>query len=484
MEQFRERRETSAGELEVLGREILQETRRELYLSMQFFDMAFGSLTFRMDRRVFFLGTDGEVMYFNPVRLGERYLNSPISVQRAYLHTVLHCVFGHMFYDDDRAMSGQEELWNQDRWNLACDIVVEYIIDQLDYPCVRQPVSEKRSALYEALEQEYAVLTAEAVYHYLTEHPEWEREELLFLVDSHDYWKMQDRQQEQKDHQEKQKQQRSRDNPGWERRSGQDRKREQKLRWAKVSEQLKISLDTFQRSKRKEAMALYQELAVQNTPRQDYETFLNKFAVVREEMRVDMDSFDYMFYHFGIERYGNMPLLEPLEYRESVKIHELVIVLDTSGSCSGKLIHDFLERTLNLLQSGRFAGRMQIHVLQCDDRVNEDIVIHNREEARACLANLVVRGHGNTDYRPAFEYVEKLRREGILRRLQGMLYFTDGYGIYPAKRPDYDVAFVFTQEDFGRPPVPSWAMETVLPAGWKPDGAAGSSRKSERENRL
>jgi len=48
-----------------------------------------------------------------------------------------------------------------------------------------------------------------------------------------------------------------------------------------------------------------------------YRDFLRKFAVTRESMHVDMDSFDYGFYNYGMTVYGNMPLIEELEYREA-----------------------------------------------------------------------------------------------------------------------------------------------------------------------
>ena len=33
--------------------------------------------------------------------------------------------------------------------------------------------------------------------------------------------------------------------------------------------------------------------------------------------------------------YGNLPLIEPLEYRETKKVREFVIAIDTSASCRG-----------------------------------------------------------------------------------------------------------------------------------------------------
>ena len=44
----------------------------------------------------------------------------------------------------------------------------------------------------------------------------------------------------------------------------------------------------------------------------------------------------------------------------------------------------------------------------------------------------------------------------------GLLYFTDGMGTYPARRPAYDTAFLFLGEKFDDANVPPWAMKVVL----------------------
>ena len=58
--------------------------------------------------------------------------------------------------------------------------------------------------------------------------------------------------------------------------------------------------------------------------------------------------------------------------------------------------------------------------------------------------------------------MERLRAEGAFTSLRGLIYFTDGMGIYPKRRPPYDAAFVLLEE----PPltfhVPPWAIRLVL----------------------
>ena len=73
-----------------------------------------------------------------------------------------------------------------------------------------------------------------------------------------------------------------------------------------------------------------------------------------------------------------------------------------------------------------------------------------------------LKGFGATDFRPVFEYVDKLTKQGEFENLKGLIYFTDGYGIYPERMPDYDVIFAFLDEDENRAPVPPWSMKVVL----------------------
>ncbi len=68
---------------------------------------------------------------------------------------------------------------------------------------------------------------------------------------------------------------------------------------------------------------------------------------------------------------------------------------------------------------------------------------------------------GRHGFRPAFSYVNDLLEQGELKELAGLLYFTDGKGRYPAKRPDYRTAFLFL-EDYDEAAVPPWAMRLLL----------------------
>ena len=78
------------------------------------------------------------------------------------------------------------------------------------------------------------------------------------------------------------------------------------------------------------------------------------------------------------------------------------------------------------------------------------------------MNELELRGEGGTDFRPAFDYVSGLLEKKELYQLKGLIYFTDGQGIYPSKMPPYETAFVFLEEDYEDREVPPWAIKLVL----------------------
>ena len=47
--------------------------------------------------------------------------------------------------------------------------------------------------------------------------------------------------------------------------------------------------------------------------------------------------------------------------------------------------------------------------------------------------------------------------------MRGLLYFTDGQGVFPARKPDYDTAFIFLENSVAATAkVPAWAIKVVL----------------------
>ena len=431
-EKIENNRETiEKDRLENISRKILVMARNELYMKMRFLDVALSSLPFVLDTGAECMGTDGLYLYYDPQYLGGLFREDRVMVNRIYLHLVLHGIFRHMI----RRKGREERLYH-----LSCDIAVESIIDELQYRCVMKARAFPRREMYRELKKEMKTLTAERIYEVLRKkaltQKQLEQLEVDFRVDDHSYWP-----------------------------KAEEKKRQNQIenRWQDISERMETEMETFSKEASQTSGNLIDQVKVENRERMDYREFLRKFSVLKEEMTVDPDSFDYTFYSYGLTMYGNMPLIEPQEWKEVQKVEEFVIVIDTSMSCSGELVKKFLEETYGVLsENDSFFRKVNIHIIQCDDQVQTDQKITCEEELKEYMDKLELKGEGGTDFRPAFSYVDELVRQHTFEHLRGMIYFTDGRGIYPAKRPVYETAFVFMEEDYEDVDVPPWAIKIIL----------------------
>ena len=417
-----------------IGREILFAARNELYLNLPYLDVALCALAFQPGGEVTLsLATDGETLYYDGAWLSDRYLRSRVLTNRAYLHVILHCMLRHL---------GKKQGKAPELWDLACDAAVESILDELNYPCLNEGTVPMKQKFWGECRREMKVLTAEGIYRHLLRRnlPPYELAQLqrVFLVDDHGLWAPEDQQD--------QKQQ-----------SRQDQK------WQDLSEKTQTGLETVMSQQGAGGETVLEQVRVANREDVDYRAFLRRFAVPREVMAVDGDAFDYIFYTYGLQLYGNMPLVEPPETKEEKRIEDFVIAVDTSMSTSGALVREFLTCTYAILRSTEtFTRKVNIRILQCDDQVRADTVIHDLEELKTYMENFQLAGGSATDFRPVFAYVAQLQAQGEFTNLRGLVYFTDGMGIYPKKRPPYDTAFVLLEEPPLSVQMPPWAIRLVL----------------------
>ena len=412
---------------------ILSYLRDELCIDLPYLERALSALLPVGKENVNAFATEGIHLYYPPAHYLKVFEENELFLSRAYLHTVLHCLYAHLWQ-----RGGREE----NRWNLACDIAVEAIIDDLPTKTTRRLLSWLRQQYYEKL-REKKVISAAGIYELLAEETPERLHALAqeFYTDDHALWgkkngksPMPDRSQPPEDPQKK---------------------------WQKIARQVQFQKEKSERTEEAAANAMQEEITAQRK-RRSYKDFLKKFAAFNEQMRCDMDEFDLNYYTYGLRIYGNLPLIEPPETREEHRISEFVIVVDTSYSTKGELVRSFLQETLHiLLEEHAFFTTAKIHLIQCDDAVQEDLVIQSAAQAQERLAHFEIKGGGNTDFRPAFEYVEQLRAAGELKNLGGLLYFTDGNGSYPAKKPDYPCAFLYL-DDYKEEDVPPWAIRRRL----------------------
>ncbi len=423
-------------DFEAVCLQILQGSRRELYLNMRYLDLALSAFRYQVNASYGGIGTDGEYLVVHPKMLADLYEKDARLVNRVYLHTVLHCLMRHVFKVSRR---------DAQLWRLSCDMAVESIIDSMHHRSIRTGISRLRKNWYDLLHTKLKVLTAEGIYRFLLERrlSDFEKLSLMaeFCIDDHSLWRAPD----DNDQPPSPKMQMLQNN------------------WKDISEKTQTEMETFSREAAEGAGDLLKTTQVENRERSDYKGFLRKFAVWREQMEVDPDSFDYVFYTFGLSMYGNMPLIEPQEYREVKRIEEFVIVIDVSMSTSGELVKTFLEQTYAVLtEAESYMAKVNIRILQCDEQVRQDVRITSRKELDDYMGSFTLEGGGGTDFRPAFTYVQELIESGQFQNLRGMIYFTDGYGTYPKRKPPFDAAFVFMEEDYTDVSVPPWAIKLIV----------------------
>ena len=420
--------------MDTVGMEILQAARNELYLNLPYLDVVLCGLEFRPGQDVTMtLATDGQVLHYNGNFLAERYLRGRVLCNRAYFHVLLHCMLRHLGkkYDKDPEL-----------WDLACDVAVESILDGLNYPCLENGPVPAKERFYGLCRAEMPVLTAEGIYRYLQKeaYDQYRLAQLqrVFLVDDHGLWAPPEREDRQ-------------------------RAQQQDEQWRDRSEKTQTAMETVLAGQATGGQAILEQVKVSVREDVDYRAFLRRFAVPREVLAVDGDGFDYSYYTYGLRLYGNLPLVEYPETREEKRIEDFVIAVDTSMSTNGELVRQFLACTYAILRSTEtFTRKVNIYIIQCDNQVRSETRITDLEELRRYMEAFELTGGSATDFRPVFERVRELQAEGAFQSLRGLIYFTDGMGIYPQKRPPYDVAFVLLEEPPLSVNMPPWAIRLVL----------------------
>ena len=438
-----------------IARDILTLSRNTLLVNLRFLDAALSQFElFPIEADT--LLTDGKHILYNPKHILQCYKSAKEIPVRDYLHMVMHCVFRHMYMDPTL---------NRTYWDLACDIAVEHVITELGLKAVTTARERQQAQYIAAVKHDLKHVTAEKIYSYLrqTVPDPAKAAEIrgLFYADNHEIWYMTVEEIELKFGVAAGGQQGEGSSENGSNAVGISTAMSSV--WQTIAQRMQVDMETFGKQRGLLPGAMTQNLAAVNREKYDYTAFLKKFAVMGEQMRINDDEFDYIFYTYGLKLYEKMPLVEPLEYKEVKAIKEFVIAIDTSGSTSGELVQKFVQKTYNILKSTEsFFTKINLHIIQCDANIQEDKKITCQEEFDEYLKNMKIRGLGGTDFRPVFEYVEKLRKDKEFTNLKGLIYFTDGYGEFPARKPDYDTAFVFIDDEYNNPDVPPWAIKLIL----------------------
>lgn len=420
---------------ELLAEKIWRLSGDRLLVSLRFLDVALSSLRFQSRPGGGRVCCDANapqaaVIEYDPDVVLGLYRKNPAEVTRLHLHILLHCIFRHS-YKYDKV--------EQELWDVAVDMAVESAAMSLGIAGLDTDGDAQRGRVLAQWRERAGTLTADRIYRKLREDRPGAEALLelgtLFRRDVHE---------------------------GWEPAETLEITAAQ---WKKISERIKAELKSFSEDKSSDKSIL-QNLEEATKEHYDYGDFLRKFSVSGEDMQISDDEFDYVYYTYGLSLYGNLPLVEPLEYKDVNKIKEFVVAIDTSGSCRGEVVQIFLNKTYSILKSSEnFFRKVNIHIIQCDSEVRRDTKITCDDEFEAFMREGRLEGFGSTDFRPVFAYVDQAIESGEFENLKGLIYFTDGFGVFPEQKPshNYDTAFVFLEDDYEKPPIPPWAIKLVLP---------------------
>ncbi len=470
IEELQKEQDEKRGERRALAGRIMLFARDQIMVSMRFLDRALFKMPFVPTDTVAAYGVDGIAIYFNEDHVLKDFRQEKNRCTRAFLHMILHCIFSHPFHYEDL---------DPECWDLAADIAVEKSILDLHLADVALISDGTKERILKHLQSEVPVLTAEKVYRFLLDDPEkasaYIDQAELFAIDDHLCWIPR---------RETDAAERTGDTITTDTRTAmvgcheadtgeEDARQADDIDealightqddWADVSEHAKMDIETFSREQGFGAGHLMWNLKETLREKVDYGEFLRKFSVLGEEMHINDDEFDYIYYTYGLQLYDNMPLVEPLEYRENKRIREFVIAIDTSGSCQGAVVERFLRKTYEILKNtDSYFSRVNLHIIQCDAKIQSDVRVTSEEEFDLYMQNIQLGGFGGTDFRPVFDYVDSLVERHEFQNLRGLIYFTDGLGTFPERPPNYETAFVFVDDGFKIPEVPPWAIKLVL----------------------
>ena len=112
---------------------------------------------------------------------------------------------------------------------------------------------------------------------------------------------------------------------------------------------------------------------------------------------------------------------------EGVKV---VAAIDTSGSMSKEQLTKAISELYGLMTTFKF---IDLWVTDCDAEVYDA-----KKVKKSDLTKLLLQGGGGTDFRPVFKWIKKDMRDNI----DCLLFFTDLYGDFPDRKPQYDVFWV------------------------------------------
>lgn len=406
-----------------LSNEILNACAKSLCSEFIYFAYPIGRLNPKSKEHLKTVCTNGEGGYFSPEKVCElTALGRMDEVKGEILHLLMHCIFLHPF----------KKAKNAQNYGLACDITVGYILDGLQYPFGDKLYKIKRKAVYKSIIDRFGGINDNFTQKFAENLTREEADEMkrIFTVCDHSPWYPSSANDET-----------ASATVNLNLGDGGEEIESLAEGWSAIARNLLPQIGKLNPD-------LKRVITVAVGGDGEYKSFLRSFIRKRERIKASEDEFDYIFYKLGLDLYKNVPLIENLEYSDARNYAEIVIAIDTSGSTDGEPIKKLLKEVFGLIKSMETTSeRYKLRIIQCDLKVQKEDVVVGSEEFSELMENYRLYGGGGTDFRPVFNRLTDLKRKG--EKIEGLIYFTDGMGVYPKEVPPFKTCFVILGDGEG-----------------------------------
>lgn len=174
-----------------------------------------------------------------------------------------------------------------------------------------------------------------------------------------------------------------------------------------------------------------------------YRSLLEKLWSIGE-VNKEEDIIDPVLYSYGLHLYGDVPIIEPMDIVESIRLNTIVVAMDTSGSCAEALDRFWGEARQLFKDIAEHGSIEEVELIECDSKIRRSETIWDVDRLEAIPLKHEFFGFGGTDFRPVFERTDNRSKHGA--KIDCLIYFSDGDGDFPEEKPDYPVYFVIPRE--------------------------------------
>lgn len=387
------------------------------------------------------LSTDGEFLFYSPKAVVKNFSKLGYTwIKYELLHVLMHCLLGHLEMDGlykDRSL-----LW------CVMDYEVGMILREL-------PQADIDINALEYLENELNGKRGMEIYYHGRKNSRLHlmlfenRKEMC--IDDHKFWNPKKA---------PKKKESGVANAGGNSEKDKEQKKKLQEQWAAArsvlgdhiqnGEEIAVALKKSGKSNKSYGSGSdgYDELVTAASENQNsYYQMLMNFLKMKEENREVPDEIDKMLYQYGLDLYGNVPLVEPPETEERLNLNTICVAFDSSGSCSGETANQFLRETYNILRDiNRISKGCELYFFVCDYELQQEKHYESLEELDLKeWEEMNLRGWGGTSFEPVFKRIRKLEEEEE-KIIDCLIYLTDSYGDCGTQEPDYPVFFILPSD--------------------------------------